>query len=130
MRLLLPVLPMLPMAQTIDDRQLYYDHDRDLDYKISKSQQVSTLRSNNLRIARETRPVEHRQKLGMIIRMGTSIKAVKARQGRQGSSNSVSARASTFWFSFSLLLVARICYGASSFCSESPFFFPLLASFV
>jgi hypothetical protein len=78
MRLLLPVLLMLPMAQTIDDKQLYYDHDRDLDYKISKSQQVSTLRSNNLRIARETRPVEHRQKLGMIIRMGTSIKAVKA----------------------------------------------------
>jgi hypothetical protein len=36
MRLLLPVLLMLPMAQTIDDRQLYYDHDRDLDYKISK----------------------------------------------------------------------------------------------
>jgi hypothetical protein len=51
MRLLLPVLPMLPMAQTIDDRQLYYDHDRDLDCKISKFQQVSTLRSNNLRIA-------------------------------------------------------------------------------
>jgi hypothetical protein len=42
---------MLPMAQTIDDRQLYYDHDRDLDCKISKFQQVSTLRSNNLRIA-------------------------------------------------------------------------------
>jgi hypothetical protein len=62
MRLLLPVLPMLPMAQTIDDRQLYYDHDRDLDYKISKFQQVSTLRSNNLRIAREIRPDEHRQK--------------------------------------------------------------------
>ena len=49
---LLPVPPMLPMAQTIDDIHNYYD--RDFDYKPSESQQVSTQLPNILQRKAET----------------------------------------------------------------------------
>jgi hypothetical protein len=132
------VLPILPMAQTTDDRQHY--HDRDIDYKNSKSQQVSTQRPNNLRRKAETQASFDHTNIDrtqdMITRISNSMDVqAPSTKGRQGKvSNSVSARGfdSFFFFSSSCRQQARIpLWRVSFFCLEIVCLFSsLFSSFV